>query len=108
MCCSIAGTNRAQGGVKTSRGPLPCRMPDHLPQATFLEVQDTRISRVHCAIRLQAQRGGGLLQPCLEDHSSNGTYVNGNLVGQVGALVRPARLIDGSSGMGPGLWLGRL
>ncbi len=31
-----------------------CRVPDHLPQATFLEVPDNRISRLHCAIRLQA------------------------------------------------------
>ena len=29
-------------------------VPDHLPQATFLEVPDNRISRLHCAIRLQA------------------------------------------------------
>ena len=30
---------------------------------------------------LQPQRDTGVLQPSLEDHSSNGTYVNGSLVG---------------------------
>ena len=45
---------------------------------SFVEVGDTRVSRLHCTIRLQAPRGLTTtpLQAVLQDHSSNGTYID--------------------------------
>ena len=37
--------------------------------------------KTYILLLLQPQRDTGVLQPLLEDHSSNGTYVNGSLVG---------------------------
>lgn len=42
---------------------------------------DSKLDRKTYLLLLQAQRDTGVLQPSLEDHSSNGTYVNGSLVG---------------------------
>ena len=45
---------------------------------SFVEVTDTRVSRLHCCIRPQALAEPSLrLQVVIEDYSSNGTYVNG-------------------------------
>lgn len=54
------------------------RGADHLPKMSFVEVGDTRVSRLHCTIRLQAPRGSAStpLQAVLQDHSSNGTYID--------------------------------
>ena len=44
---------------------------------SFVEVADARVSRLHCCIRLQPLAEPSLsLAPVVEDHSSNGTYVN--------------------------------
>lgn len=45
---------------------------------SFVEVADTRVSRLHCTIRLQAPTDSSstALQVVLQDHSSNGTYVD--------------------------------
>ena len=44
---------------------------------SFVEVTDTRVSRLHCTIRLEAPRHcSTALQAVLEDHSSNGTYID--------------------------------
>lgn len=55
---------------------------------SFVEVADTRVSRLHCTIRLQAPTGSssGALQAVLQDHSSNGTYINEERV-QAGQAV---------------------
>ena len=48
-----------------------------MPKMSFVEVCDTRVSRLHCTIRLEAPPGSSAgLQAVLEDHSSNGTYIN--------------------------------
>ena len=50
---------------------------DHLPKMSFVEVADTRVSRLHCVIKLAAPTDcAQALQAVLEDHSSNGTYVD--------------------------------
>ena len=50
---------------------------DHLPKMSFVEVADTRVSRLHCVIKLAAPTDcAQALQAFLEDHSSNGTYVD--------------------------------
>ena len=53
---------------------LVCRSQDHLPRMSFVEVADTRVSRVHCIIRLSGHQVPGRQQPVitLEDCSSNG------------------------------------
>ena len=44
---------------------------------SFVEVTDTRVSRLHCTIRLEAPSDVHTgLQAVLEDHSSNGTYID--------------------------------
>ena len=45
---------------------------------SFVEVADTRVSRLHCTIRLQAHTDSSstAMQVVLQDHSSNGTYVD--------------------------------
>ena len=44
---------------------------------SFVEVADTRVSRLHCCICLQAPtEAGAKPRAVIEDHSSNGTYVN--------------------------------
>ena len=43
---------------------------------SFVEVADTRVSRLHCCILLQTITEGGEAKAILVDHSSNGTYVN--------------------------------
>ena len=48
-----------------------------MPKMSFVEVADTRVSRVHCCIHLRASSEAGAAgQAVLEDRSSNGTYVN--------------------------------
>ena len=50
---------------------------------SFVEVADTRVSRLHCCIHLRASTEAGAAgQAVLEDHSSNGTYVNDERVQQ--------------------------
>lgn len=50
---------------------------DHLPKMSFVEVSDTRVSRLHCVIKLAAPTDSSTApQAVLEDHSSNGTYVD--------------------------------
>jgi len=50
---------------------------DHLPKMSFVEVSDTRVSRLHCVIKLAAPTDSSTApQAMLEDHSSNGTYVD--------------------------------
>lgn len=50
---------------------------------SFVEVADTRVSRLHCCIHLRASTEAGAVgQAVLEDHSSNGTYVNDERVQQ--------------------------
>lgn len=45
---------------------------------SFVEVADARVSRLHCCIRPQPLAEPRLKLPVvIEDHSSNGTYVNG-------------------------------
>lgn len=44
---------------------------------SFVEVSDTRVSRLHCVIKLAAPTDSSTApQAMLEDHSSNGTYVD--------------------------------
>ena len=66
-----------------SKGPMADdrlysdRGGDHLPKMSFVEVADTRVSRLHCVIKLAAPADcAQALQAFLEDHSSNGTYVD--------------------------------
>ncbi|KAL3137014.1 hypothetical protein ABBQ32_006605 [Trebouxia sp. C0010 RCD-2024] len=65
-------TSSFEAAMQTTRGA------DHLPKMSFVEVGDTRVSRLHCTIRLQAPRGSAStpLQAVLQDHSSNGTYID--------------------------------
>jgi len=50
---------------------------DHLPKMSFVELSDTRVSRLHCIIKLAAPTDSSTApQAMLEDHSSNGTYVD--------------------------------
>ena len=67
--------------------------PNHLPKMSFVKVADTRVSRLHCVVRLEASADStAALQVVLEDHSSNGTYVDDVIVGH-GEVVA---LKDGS------------
>ena len=48
-----------------------------MPKMSFVEVSDTRVSRLHCVIKLAAPTDSSTApQAVLEDHSSNGTYVD--------------------------------
>ena len=69
--------------------PSPaCRGADHLPKMSFVEVSDTRVSRLHCVIKLEAPTDASTApQALLEDHSSNGTYVDDVRVRQGEAVV---------------------
>ena len=59
-----------------------------MPQVSFVEVADNRVSRLHCSIQLQAcTEAEGGSQAVLEDHSSNGKYVNDTKV-KPGEAVR--------------------
>ncbi|DBA73902.1 TPA: hypothetical protein ACH3X2_009553 [Trebouxia sp. C0005] len=68
------GTETAPAGGS----PLQAgRGGDHLPKMSFVEVSDTRVSRLHCVIKLAAPTDSSSSpQAMLEDHSSNGTYVD--------------------------------
>ncbi|KAL0025671.1 hypothetical protein WJX77_003216 [Trebouxia sp. C0004] len=68
------GTETAPAGGS----PLQAgRGGDHLPKMSFVEVSDTRVSRLHCVIKLAAPTDTSTApQAMLEDHSSNGTYVD--------------------------------
>lgn len=44
---------------------------------SFVTIPDTRVSSLHCVIRRHLRPHTGQLGALLEDHSSNGTFVNG-------------------------------
>ncbi|KAK9817719.1 hypothetical protein WJX72_001212 [[Myrmecia] bisecta] len=77
----------AAPGVPADLDALPSRRLNEKPKAMgFVEVADGRVSRLHCIIKMGAGQGANTgLQATLEDHSSNGTFVNGEKVAKGGA-----------------------
>lgn len=71
----------------TLRGvlPSPGKSPGAVPSgrtSRFVEVADGRVSRIHCTVKTQKRDGAlGVFDVCIEDCSSNGTYINGNKLG---------------------------
>ena len=72
-----------------------------MPKMSFVEVTDRRVSRLHCCIRPQALAESAIrMQVVIEDHSTNGTYVNGvrvqpgeSVVMQSGDMVSLVRCV---------------